>query len=230
MMVLRWLLLAGFLFSCSRNTVEQIEVVVPKDVAVPPDMAYIPSGEFIMGSPENHHTEEGRRAYLIDKYEVTEGQFRVYAPAHPFFAGKEKWPATHVTFEEADQYCHQLSKRLPTEAEWEKAARGTDGRKWPWGVYLDHPNNGFSGFTPEDVDNRREWISPYGVYGMGYNVWEWVDDWYSDGSGEKKFKVVRGGLTQTHLTVQFTPTYFSNWMVPDAAYNFVGFRCARDAG
>lgn len=226
MTVWRCLLLAGLLLSCSRNNVEQIEVVVPKNVSVPPDMVYIPAGEFIIGEEQKKiHTS----AYLIDRYEVTEKQFRAQNPAHPFFAGKDKWPVTHVTFTEAEKYCKQAGKRLPTETEWEKAARGTDGRKWPWGAYLDHPNNGFSGFTPEDVDKRPEWISPYGVYGMGHNVWEWIDDWYSD-KPEKQFKVIRGGLIQTHLTIHFTPAYFRNWMNPGAAHNFLGFRCAKNAG
>ncbi len=193
-------------------------------------MVYIPAGEFIMGQAEDPKTEGGRpislEAYLIDRHEVTEGQYR--NPNSP-----TRLPATHVTFHDADEYCQRVNKRLPTEKEWEKAARGVKGGKWAWGAYLEHPNNGFSGFTPEEVDKRPEWVSPYGVYGMGHNVWEWVSDGYSyknmPTEDESKFKVIRGGLTQSHLTVQFTPTYFRNWMEPEAAYNFLGFRCAKDA-
>ena len=205
-------------------------------------MVYIPNGEFIMGNPDDPRTEGGRhvllKPYLIDRYEVTAELFAASTQTGggaPAKQGKgSRLPATQVTFQEAETHCRKADKRLPSEAEWEKAARGVDGRKWPWLVYVSHPNNGFSGFTPEDVDKRPEWVSPYGVYGMGYNVWEWVEDWYSfkdmPVSDEKKFKVLRGGLTQTHLTIQFSPTYYRNWMVPDAAYNFIGFRCARDAG
>ena len=133
-----------------------------------------------------------------------------------------------MTFTEAESFCQEQGKRLPTEIEWEKAARGTDGRKWAWKIYVDHPNNGFSGFMPEPVDKRTEWISPYGVYGMGHNVWEWVVDDYKMEVREEKFKVIRGGLLQTHLTIQFSPTWFRNWMDPESKLNFMGFRCARD--
>lgn len=216
------------LLACSRDKVEQIQVTVPGNVKVPPDMVYIPAGEFIMGQAEDSRTEGGHpvslKAYLIDRHEVTEGQYR---------SSPSKLPVTHVSFQEAEAYCLKIGKRLPTEQEWEKAARGVKGGKWAWGNYLEHPNNGFSGFTPEEVDKRPEWVSPYGVYGMGYNVWEWVSDGYSfkdmptEDTG--RFKVIRGGLTQSHLTVQFTPTYFRNWMEPEAAHNFLGFRCAKDA-
>lgn len=191
-------------------------------------MMYIPEGEFIMGQADDPKTAGGRRialkAYLVDRHEVTEGQLHNSA---------SRLPATHMAFQTAEEYCQRIGKRLPTEAEWEKSARGIKGGKWAWGVYMDHPSNGFSGFTPEEVDKHPEWASPYGIQGMGYNVWEWVSDWYSyknmPAEDEQKFKVIRGGLTQSHLSIQFTPTYYRNWMTPDAAYNFIGFRCAKDA-
>ena len=135
-----------------------------------------------------------------------------------------------VTYSKAREYCRWKGRRLPTEAEWEKSARGTDGRKWPWKKYYEHPNNGFSGFLPEAVDHREEWISPYGVYGMGHNVWEWTSDWYISEKASKidrnRYKVIRGGLTQTHTVVKFTPTFSRNKMEPTAYFNFIGFRCA----
>ena len=135
-----------------------------------------------------------------------------------------------VTFHEAENYCKWNGRRLPNETEWEKAARGPDGRKWPWKKYYEHPNNGFSGFLPEAVDYREEWISPYGEYGMGHNVWEWTSDWYISEKTSKvdrnRYKVIRGGLTQTHTLVKFTPTFYRNKMEPTAYFNFIGFRCA----
>lgn len=226
-----------FLSSCGGDpAVEQIPVQIPDGLNVPADMVYIPEGEFIMGTPDDERTLAGQKvflkAYLIDRYEVSHKKFAEKFPDHTFSEKKAAFPVTQVNFFQAEDFCHSLGKRLPTEAEWEKAARGVDGRKWPWLVYYKHPNDGFSGFIPEPVDKREKWISPYGVFGMGHNVWEWTTDWYSYGGMPEKdqnqFKIIRGGLTQSHLTVKFTPTYFRNWMEPEAKLNFIGFRCAKD--
>jgi len=223
-----------FIFACGKDGVEQIKVNVPEGMTVPEDMIYIPSGDFIMGHPDEPETKRGEtvtlEAFFIDRFEVTREQFNSLNPDHNFNPKKARFPVSMVTFTQAQEYCRWKNRRLPTEVEWEKAARGTDGRKWPWKTYYEHPNNGFSGFLPEAVDQREEWISPYGVYGMGYNVWEWTSDWYvSDKLSEvdrNRYKVIRGGLTQTHTVVKFTPTYFRNKMEPMAYFNFIGFRCA----
>jgi formylglycine-generating enzyme required for sulfatase activity len=222
--------------ACSNSSVEQISVQVPAQVKVPPDMVYIPAGEFIMGDSADPKTRGGEKvrlpAYLIDRYEMSVGKFRA-AQTGAEMDGKDAFPATQVSFHRAEEFCARNDKRLPTEAEWEKAARGTDGRKWPWNIFLQHPNDGFSGFIPEPVDKRKEWISPYGVYGMNHNVWEWTADWYDyNGMPEKdarKFRTLRGGLMQTHTAIGFSTVYFRNWMAPEAEYNFIGFRCAKDA-
>lgn len=231
-------ILLGVLSGCSDSRVEQIEVQVPAGVTVPGDMVYIPAGEFIMGHAEAPKTELGQKvflkAFLIDRYEVARGDYRTQNPGYAVFPGKENYPVTLATFFEAEQYCRAVAKRLPTEAEWEKAARGTDGRKWPWRVYREHPNMGFSGFIPEAVDKHKSWISPYGLYGMGHNVWEWTADDYDfngmPGAEQGKFKVLRGGLYQTHLVIKFSATWDRNYLEPTARYNFVGFRCARNTG
>ena len=155
-------------------------------------------------------------------------KYKKIRPKHSYNIKRASWPVVFVTYAEAKSFCKSEGKRLPTEIEWEKAARGTDGRKWPWRIFIDHPNNGFSGFMPESVDKRPDWISPYGVYGMGHNVWEWMRDDYTLEGREEKFKVIRGGLLQTHLTIKFSPTWFRNWMDPKEKYNFIGFRCAKD--
>lgn len=226
------------LSSCGDPAVEQIPVKIPDGLNVPPDMVHIPEGEFIMGTPDDARTLGGKKVflkgYLIDRYEVSHEQFAKAFPDHTFSERKARYPVTHVNFFQAEDFCQSLGKRLPTEAEWEKAARGIDGRKWPWLLYYDHPNDGFSGFIPEPVNKRDEWISPYGVFGMGHNVWEWTKDWYAyENMPEQdlnQFKVIRGGLTQTHLTIKFTPAYFRNWMDPEARLNFIGFRCAKGVG
>lgn len=224
--------------ACSDHPVEQIAVTVPENVTVPPDMVYIPEGKFIMGHAEAGRTVGGGKvpleAYLIDRYETTHKQYREFKPGHDFHPKRAGYPVALVNYLDAEAYCKWKGKRLPSEAEWEKAARGVDGRKWPWRIYYDHPNNGFSGFVSEPVDKRDAWVSPYGVYGMGHNVWEWIADWYAyDGmpaADRTAFKVIRGGLIQTHLNIKFSPTWFRNYMDPRAEYNFIGFRCAADAG
>ena len=224
--------LLTFLSSCDSHSVKQISVTVPAGTVVPEEMIYIPAGDFIMGDADNPGSQ-GRKSvqsssFLIDRYEVSNEKYRKFRPKHSFNIKRARWPATFVTYPEAESFCKTEGKRLPTEIEWEKAARGTDGRKWPWRVFIVHPNNGYSGFMPEPVDKRPGWISPYGVYGMGHNVWEWIKDDYMLEGRENKFKVIRGGLLQTHLTIKFSPTWFRNWMGPEERLNFIGFRCAKD--
>ncbi|MEE8269633.1 MAG: SUMF1/EgtB/PvdO family nonheme iron enzyme [Nitrospinaceae bacterium] len=229
------LFLIFWLSTCSENSVEQIPVQVPAHVKVPKEMVYIPEGEFTYGHAEDPKTALGRKvflkAYLIDRYEMQRGEYKKFKTDFEITPGKEKFPVTWVPFAEAKSYCEWAGKRLPTEREWEKAARGPAGGKWPWGRYQPHPNNGFSGFLPEPVDQRQEWISPYGVYGMGHNVWEWMaDDWgYNGMPGTEKglYKVIRGGLYQSHLKIDFSHTWARNYMEPTARYNFIGFRCVQ---
>ena len=225
-------LLLIFLSSCDSHSVKQISVKIPLGIVVPEEMVYIPAGEFIMGDADKPGTQGGKLVissdFLIDRYEMSNEKYRKFRPKHSFNIKRARWPVTFVTYPEAESFCKTEGKRLPTEIEWEKAARGTDGRKWPWRVFIVHPNNGFSGFMPESVDKRPDWISPYGVYGMGHNVWEWIRDDYTLEGREEKFKVIRGGLLQTHLTIKFSPAWFRNWMNPKERLNFIGFRCAQD--
>ena len=221
-----------FLSSCDSRSVKQISVEVPAGTVVPDGMVYIPAGEFIMGDAEEPETQGGKLvktgAYLVDLFEVTHENYKKFRPEHSYHPKRARWPVASVTYAEAESFCQAEGKRLPSETEWEKAARGKDGRKWPWKIYIDHPNNGFSGFMPEPVDKRQDWVSPYGVYGMGYNVWEWMTDDYTPVGRERKIKILRGGLLQSHLTIKFSPAWFRNWMNPDAKLNFIGFRCAKD--
>ena len=230
--MIRLFILLILLTSCDSYSVKQISVEVPAGTVIPDGMAYIPAGEFIMGDAEAPETQVGKlvksNAYLIDLYEVSHEDYKKFRPEHSFHPKRARWPVSFVAYADAEAFCHAKGKRLPTEIEWEKAARGTDGRKWPWKIYIDHPNNGFSGFMPEAVDKRTDWISPYGLYGMGHNVWEWTTDDYKPVGREGKFKILRGGLLQSHLTIKFSPAWFRNWMGPEEKLNFIGFRCAKD--
>ena len=224
------------------------------------EMILIPAGEFIMGSPEgeggdNEHPQHTMflDAFYIDKYEVTNAQYKQFMDARgrkaPKYWDDGKYnqpnqPVVGVTWHDAVAYAKWAGKRLPTEAEWEKAARGTDGRKYPWGNEWDSSKcnsgfdgDGYKGIAP--VGNFHDGASPYGVMNMAGNVWEWVADWYDEdyysrspqqnpkGPDSGSSRVLRGGswygANQADLRCAYRYGYG-----PGLRYFFRGFRCAQD--
>jgi formylglycine-generating enzyme required for sulfatase activity len=148
--------------------------------------------EFTDESPQRLVT---LKSYYIDRTEVTLSQFRTFVDATGYrttsqlkgdaiqytwrafdAADRQDHPVRWLSWEDANAYCLWAGKRLPTEAEWEKAARGTDGRIWPWGSNQDDGRVPHGDTVP--VESYLEGASPYGVLGMAGNVWEWVSDWY----------------------------------------------------
>jgi formylglycine-generating enzyme required for sulfatase activity len=215
-------------------------------------MVYVPDGEFIMGfsesdakaieaiNPEAKFSVEGEKprhtvfldAFYIDKYEVTNARYRkcveagvCNAPSDTTYYGKDDYaqhPVVFVSWYDADTYCRWAGKRLPTETEWEKAARDDDEeRTWPWGNKFDgnrvnfcdtncpewwrhaSVNDGYAQTAP--VGSYPKGVSLYGALDMAGNVWEWVADWYDPdyysqspdrnppGPDSGSEKVVRGG-------------------------------------
>jgi formylglycine-generating enzyme required for sulfatase activity len=221
-------------------------------------MVEIPARPFVMGSdaadPEDFPAHDvDLPAFEIDKFEVTNADFAVFTDATGYvtFAeqkgfrtwrdewgeGKDNNPVVMVNWEDARAYCEWLGKRLPAEAEWEKAARGEDGRRFPWGDDWD-PNKanvketGLRGTVV--VGSFGLGASPYGVEDMIGNVWEWTADWYQPYPGNtsddqyygEKFRVTRGGGWFDEEP-QAT-TFNRNAADPQTTANDdVGFRCAR---
>jgi formylglycine-generating enzyme required for sulfatase activity len=231
--------------------------IVGKDGA---PMVLVPTGEFVMGSDKGDEDEApAHRVYLnpfyIDKFEVTNGRFAKYVEAiqsePPWgFADKEtpvihaERPVRWVNWMDAMGYCLWLGKRLPTEAEWEKAARGTDERMYPWGNDPPTPVHAVYGLkeggaeTVSVIGNHHMGQSPYGVQDLAGNLYEWVMDWYADnfysnspglnprGPSEGTAKVQRGGSyinTPYRLRSSFRTKGDPTEQDPN-----VGFRCAQD--
>ena len=243
------------------------------------EMVRVPAGSFIMGSDKKvdhnaYRPEFPQRnvyvdAFEIDKFEVTTVQFLkfVLATNRPplidwqydggnFQETMVNHPVMHVSWFDADAYCQWAGKHLPTSAEWEKAARGEDGRIYPWGnepAGLSRANFGRTGLSgpvrdrPErlllyppiiSVDKYENAVSPYGVFQMAGNVAEWTADWYDpdyyknapnrNPTGPEKGtqKAFRGG-GWIDSTPSVRPAQ-QNGADPNTKMNWLGFRCARD--
>ncbi len=186
----------------------------------PPGMVYVPGGAFLMGTDDPDADEEVKPLHLVslpafymDRREVTKREFKRFKPDYDYAKGEDDLPATAVTYDEAEAYAKSLGRHVPTEAEWEKAARGTDGRRYPWG----------SGWNPAKVARRARTLgvrpdpelqkklsnacriapsrvqrvgslsagaSPYGCLDMAGNAWEWVQGHYLDHPDQR---ILRGG-------------------------------------
>jgi formylglycine-generating enzyme required for sulfatase activity len=226
-------------------------------------MVLVPAGEFAMGSDKGDDDESPVHrvyvnAFYIDKFEVTNGRFAKFVDAiqsePPWGFADKDTPVTHadrpvrwVNWMDALGYCLWAGKRLPTEAEWEKAARGIDGRMYPWGNDPPTPVHAVYGLkeggseTVSVIGDRDKGQSPYGVHDLAGNLYEWVMDWYAEdfyathgngqvanprGPSEGTAKVQRGGSYINHpyrLRSSFRTKGDPTEQDPN-----VGFRCVQD--
>lgn len=231
-----------------------------QETPVPDEMVEIPAGPFIRGTTKGGFDERPERTitldtFSIDRYEVTNHYYHqfVLATGHRKAGPPSRYakniarmrgsnqPVVYVSWDDAVEYCQWKGKRLPTEAEWEKAMRGSDGKLWPWGN-LEKPGganwarvqDGFEVTAP--VGTFQDDRSSYGVMDGAGNVMEWVGDWYSERYYRDSpdtnppspefgtFRVLRGGTyTTTGGDVRITSR---SKMVPDFRDETIGFRCA----
>ena len=240
-------------------------VIIFADPFGPPgsadDMVYVPAGKAILGGskhsqmpgPKAHYVQD----YWIDRYEVSNENYAKFTSdtgyEQPLFYDDSDFnqpgqPVTGITRFDAERYCAWAGKRLPTEHEWEKAARGVDGQLYPWGNEADLNRAYLNADAPMNVTAMDQDVSPYGVMGMAGNVSEWVDEMFVGGAscenpgtaiqisaeakaflGEDKLKFkayIRGNNIQglPHMT----ELAHHLWDDPNTYAEFVGFRCARD--
>lgn len=232
------------------------EAVTGKDGA---PAVLVPAGKFFMGdNEESPRREIYLDAFYLDRYEVTVGRFGKFRQSQ---GGNQKtgagpqgdwkkfadFPIVNVHWHDADQYCRWAGRRLPTEAEWERAARDGDERKYPWGDAEPTPAHARflipsekevypDGVSP--VGKHQAGATPRGVHDLAGNVAEWVADWYAPGFSRTQTrnpkgpesgtgKVIRGGGWMDPAARLTTTKRM--YRTPDEGAEDIGFRCARDA-
>lgn len=206
------------------------------------EMVLIPAGAFMMGAELEADQSPVHKVFLdsfyIDVHEVTQKDFQTVMKYNPSKHRGPSLPVEFVDWFEANDYCQKLNKRLPTEAEWEKSARGKNESKFYWGNTMDGDFSWFksnSEETTHPVATKKPNL--YGIYDMSGNVWEWVSDWYEknyykkspstnpQGPEHGSFKVQRGGSWSNNSDYQ-TSSYRMVYG-PTGKDEFNGFRCAK---
>jgi formylglycine-generating enzyme required for sulfatase activity len=226
-------------------------------------LLYVPEGPFTMGTDEGYSNEGPLHtvtlpAFWVDRTEVTNGMYALCVQAgaceppirktsnlidyYYGFDGYVDYPVVWISWQNAANYCAWAGRRLPTEAEWEKAARGTDGRSFPWGASMPDETLVNFDYNLKDVSQVGAYptgASPYGALDMAGNVQEWTADWYDEayyavspeidptGPESGSHRVTRGGaFTSNDRAVQTTHRFLD---LPEKPSFDIGFRCVVDA-
>ena len=212
-------------------------------------MLLVPGGSFIFGdnSPDSPNPRQtlSLRSYYVDRTEVSNAEYKKFCdatghapPNSPDFATKPQDPVVDVSFDDAKAYAAWAGKRLPTEQEWEKAARGTDGRPYPWGQ--DAWTTGIPE-TLQPVDSSPDRRSPYGALNMTGNAFEWTASTFPAGDAEyadmqkvlgtnafsRRWCIIKGGSFSPHGDVFFR-SFMRRGFPVDQHSAVIGFRCVRD--
>ncbi len=231
----------------------------PPPPPMPGDFVTVPEGEFIMGSDERPDTAKNQPqlyepehkvtlpAFEISIFEVTNGEFARFQIESDYVAegnwrqyyniGKEDYPVANVTFQDAQEYCKWIGGRLPTEQEWEKAARGTDGRPYPWGdeynALNSNTNDTGTGNTVEAGYVSAD-ESPYGVHDLFGNVTEWTSDKlqpYPKSPARRDPNFTRGYIVVRGASYAIRGSSFKLFTrgayLPKSQFG-IGFRCVKD--
>ena len=207
------------------------------------DMVYVPAGTALLTKDSAPAQVE---AFYIDRHEVTNAKYYAFARltdrvqpelnTNPAY-GRPDQPVVGVALEDATAYATWCGARLPTESEWEKAARGTDGRQFPWGDEAPDRSRGVFGRwanLPEPVGTYPRGVSPYGCHNMAGNVAEWCQGWFDEG---RDLGVIRGGCfgpfpimgDQKAAYQTRMECWVRRGVAPEFPYDYVGFRCVVDA-
>jgi formylglycine-generating enzyme required for sulfatase activity len=249
--------------SCATPSVsiEPTEIIDDKGIS----MRLVPAGEFTMGSDtDDDHRNQAHMVYIeafyMDKYEITNAHYAdcvtagVCEPPHfarsdfrpNYYSNSEfdNYPVIYVNWAMAKTYCEWRGTRLPTEAEWEKAARGTDGRSYPWGEGIsceqanfdgDPDPAGFCVGETSEVGSYERSQSPYGLHDMAGNVFEWTSSLnqaypYNAMDGREDLnrngdRIIRGGAWSEGADNQ--QVFYRSWIGPELSESAIGFRCAK---
>lgn len=194
------------------------------------EMVTVPKGKFVYQEEVDEEDKVELEEFSIMKYPATNALYMQFDPQHktryPLYSWEEDQPVIGINYYEAVIFSLWLGLRLPTEKEWEKAARGTDGRVYPWGEAMGYEKGfantcDFMECKTNSVTELEQGMSPYGCFDMAGNVWEWCMQW--NASKHSTQRIVRGGSWMNYLV--HAKCFFRNSFDPAERYLAVGLRC-----